>query len=192
MTIEKYKNDYGSFDITIIDSNKVLSVFLGGADPNISCQYNDYKRIDEITFVIPNTEEDLFNIFNKLYKNIVSGNVLDYSPDSSEAQQLMKNETSYSWYQEVVRDGIITILSDAYPVNCPNILKISKEKNSITLSFMQINNPEVRLPKNPFCITINIRQEGSKIHDFCFPFKTLFQELQSLTETKDKKILKKA
>ena len=49
MIVEKHYNDYGLFDIIMKDSNKVLSVSLSGDDYNISCNYNSFEKISEIS-----------------------------------------------------------------------------------------------------------------------------------------------
>ncbi len=41
------------------------------------------------------------------------------------------------------------------------------------------------LNKPFYCTTINIRQSGSRIYEFSLPFKTFFQQLQTLEEKKE-------
>ena len=184
MVIEKQINDYGSFDITIKDSEKVLTIFLGGDDPNISCRYEQYKRISEISFDILESESEIYPIFEKLYDNIVSGNVLNGNSSNKTTIEMMESQRSHSWYKDIVSSDTITIISDAYPIKCPNVLKIKKTEGKIELEFTKEDGREMGQYKSPNNITINIRQSGSRIYDFCIPFKTLYSDLQNITETK--------
>ena len=184
MIVEKHYNDYGLFDIIMKDSNKVLSVSLSGDDYNISCNYNSFEKISEISFDIFREEEELYPIFEKLYNNIISGNLLNGNLTDSNTLTYMKSQRNYSWYSDIVNDDGITIMSDATPVTCPNILKIKKELDRIKLLFTQEDGKKIGIFKNPFSINIHVRQSGSKLYDFCIPFKTLYKDLQNVTEKK--------
>lgn len=191
MEIKKHVNDYGSFDITLSDSDKVLSIFLGGDDVNISCRFVDYKKITEIKFNIPEEESEIYSIFEKLYTNIINGNVLGENEEDDLTKRKMEIQRNYSWYSEIVKNGLVTIISDAYPINCPDVLRISKRDGRIVLWFIQENSKEFRQPKNPYCININVRQSGSRLYDFCFPFRTLFRDLQHVDDPKMKTLKNK-
>ena len=191
MIVEKRYNDYGLFDIIMKDSNKVLSVSLSGDDHNISCNYDSFEKISEISFDILNEEDELYPIFEKLYNNIVSGNILNGNLNDPDTLAYMEHQRNYSWYSDIVDNDGITIISDATPVTCPNILKIKKELDRIKLVFTQEDGKKKGVPKNPFSINIHVRQSGSKLYDFCIPFKTLYKDLQNVTEKKDIKNVKK-
>ena len=137
MIVEKRYNDYGLFDIIMKDSNKVLSVSLSGDDHNISCDYDSFEKISEISFDILNEEDELYPIFEKLYNNIVSGNILNGNLNDPDTLAYMEHQRNYSWYSDIVDNDGITIISDATPVTCPNILKIKKELDRIKLVFTQ-------------------------------------------------------
>ncbi len=182
MVVEKYYNDYGLFDIIIKDTDKVLSVSLRGDDHDISCNYDSFEKISEISFDILKEEEELYPIFEKLYNNIVSGNLLNGDLNDSNTLAYMESQRNYSWYSDIVDNDGITIISDATPVTCPNILKIIKELDRIKLVFTQEDGKKIGIPKNPFRINIHVRQSGSKLYDFCIPFKNLYKDLQNVTE----------
>ena len=76
MIIKERTNDYGTLDIDLINDKKVLSIYQGGSDINLSCKYDDYHSISNISFDIPEEDEELYSIFDKLYTDIVNGNVL--------------------------------------------------------------------------------------------------------------------
>ena len=104
-------------------------------------------------------------------------------------QEKMQYERCTSWYKSLVQNWVITMLCDAYPIKCPNVLKIAKKDEEIILTFDKFDG---ELPKTPYCISINIRQSGSRIYDFCIPFNTLFKQLQNVEDKKNAiKCLKK-
>ena len=70
-------------------------------------------------------------IFNKLYENIITGNVYGQRQEDSEALERNEYYKLSSWYQNNVKDGIITVYSDVYPINCPNIVRLKKYENKI-------------------------------------------------------------
>ncbi len=188
MTIKKTKNDYDTFDIELRQDNKVLEVCQTGENINFSCRFANYCEISAIDFNISSSEEDLYLIFNKLYNNIINGNLLDEDINLPKVKERMELAKCMSCYETLVDDEMITILSDAYPISCPNILKIRKKDEKIILSFMKLDGD---LPKASYYIPVNIRQSGSRIYDFCVPFKKCFRELQKVDEKENRvKLLK--
>lgn len=73
-------------------------------------------------------------------------------------------------------------MCDAYPLKCPNTLKITRLDDRIVLEFDK--SQDLYIPKPSYNISINIRQSGSRIYDFCTPFNTMFKQLQGLEEQK--------
>lgn len=183
MIIRKKANDYNTFDIDLVNDGKVLSIYQGGADPNISCRFEDYRRISNITFDIPRDEEELYSIFEKLYIDIINGNVLGEDTSIPSVQESMKLQKSMSWYPTINQNGVITVMCDAYPLKCPNTLRITKLESGITLEFDK--SQDMYTIKAPYSVSINIRQSGSRIYEFCIPFNTMFKQLQGLEEKKD-------
>ena len=186
MVIEKKRNDEGTYDITIEKDNKKLRIFQTGQDYTINCQYVDYIRITDIDFEILE-EESIYPFFNELYENIVLGNCLGEKNITKETLERMNGMINSSIYKEIVKDRVITIFCDANPITCPNILKIQKMEGKILLSFTQVKG---NMPKRKDAISIHIRQSGSRLAEFCYPFKYLFQNLQSIQEIKDEPVLK--
>ncbi len=158
MEVKKTINEYNSFDSDLISDNKILSIYQTGDDINLSCKFNDYSKISTIDFCISKDQEILYYIFNKLYENIVSGNILDENICSNKVQERINIQKNMSYYKSIVKNDVITILSDEYPIYCPNILKINKTKENIILSF---NKEDGKVPKIPYLISINIRMSGS-------------------------------
>ena len=124
----------------------------------------------------------MYSVFNKFYTDIINGNIFGEDESLQSVQEKMQYEKRTSWYQSLVQNGVITMLCDAYPIKCPNVLRITKKGDEIILTF---NKFDGEFPKPPYCITINIRQSGSRIYEFCIPFKTLFKQLQTVEDKKD-------
>ena len=186
MNIKKIINDYNTFDIQLMDGDKVLSIYKRGDDPNISCRYKDFRIIDNISFKIPKENEQLYLIFNNLYMNIINGNVYGENINPKRVRERMNLEKAMPYYKEIVQNNTIVVMCDAYPISCPNILRIKKDDNKILLEFEKIIDDYNY--KVPFSIAINIRQSGSRIHEFCIPFNNLFKQLQFI---EDKEYVKK-
>ena len=190
MVVKKNHNEYNSFDFDLIQNEKILSIYQTGDDINISCKYEDYRKISNISFNVDSNQGELYSIFNKFYTDIINGNVLGEDETLQKVQEKIQHEKCTSWYQSLVQNGAITMLCDAYPIKYPNILKITKKEDEIILTFDKIDGG---LPKTPYCISINIRQSGSRIYEFCIPFKTLFKQLQNIDIEKEptKNLIKK-
>lgn len=188
MEIKKTINEYNALDIDLIQDEKILSIYQSGADINLACKYSDYRKISSISFNIYSNQGEVYAIFNKIYTNIINGNILGENENLRIIQEKMQSEKCTSWYQSLVKNGVITVLCDAYPVKFPNVLEIIKKENEIVLTFTKF---EGEFPKAPYCISINIRQSGSRIYEFCIPFKTLFQELQTIETKKEINLTKK-
>lgn len=180
MLIKKINNEYNGYDINLIDEDKVLSIKQTGDDYTWVMRLNDYSHITEEAFDILESDE-VYPLFVSLYERIVTGNVLGQDINSLKVQEEMDLERNTSWYKRTVDDGVITIMCDAYPIAVPNILTISKDEGVIHLGFKKVESDKE--PKSKFCISINIRQSGSRIYDLANPFKLLFRELQSIKES---------
>ncbi|MDE6142213.1 MAG: hypothetical protein K2G03_06380, partial [Bacilli bacterium] len=144
-----------------------------------------------IDFLVATSDnEELSELFSNLYERIITGNVMGYNTNHPDILARMEAERNTAWYKSTVHDGVISIMSDAYPIRCPNILTIRKEDGVIVLEFDKIDGKEFHEPKSKYDISINIRQSGSRIYDLAFPFRLLFRELQSVNieDVKEKKL----
>ena len=63
MEIKKISNEYNSFDIYLIQDKKVLAIYQTGADINLSCKYEDYRKISTISFNIASNQEEVYSVF---------------------------------------------------------------------------------------------------------------------------------
>ena len=181
-TIEKIPNGYyDRCNIEITCDNKVLRLSQGGSDPSISCLYKDYHHITDISFEISKEETKLYSEFDKLYTNIVAGNILGEDETKDSVKERLETQRKTTLHNRIVKDGIITIYSDGYPDEYPNILRVKKDDEKIILEFEKI---EGKHPKPHYAINILIRLEGSPTQEYSIPFYHLYLRLQNIEETK--------
>ncbi len=102
MEVKKINNEYNSFDIDLIQDEKVLSIYQTGADINLSCKYEDYRNISSISFSINNNQGEVYSVFDKFYKDIINGNILGEDENLQSVQEQMQCEKGASWYKFLV------------------------------------------------------------------------------------------
>lgn len=181
MIVNKKANEYGSSDFYFINYGVSVSIMQTGDDHTLIARYQNLAPIDKLNFIITESDNfEVYKLFCKLYERITSGNVMDWDLNRPDTLEKMETERSTSWYKKTVQDGVISIMSDAYPVRCPNTLTIRREPGAIILGFDKVDGRDFGEYKSKYDITINVRQSGSRIYDLAFPFRKLFQELQSM------------
>lgn len=185
MKINKVNNEYDAFDFDFTKDGKMLSIDKDDSNLYITCKYLNYKETTNITFTI-SKDDEIHSVFNKLYTNITGGNIFDDLNDSEKSKTILKNE---SVYKKIVKDNVITIHCDAYPLEYPNILKIKKENENIILDFKKVNKEN--LFKCSYTISINIKMKDSRLLDFCIPFNTMYNDLQRIENSKEKTLVRK-
>lgn len=187
--IIKIQNEYHTYDIRMVQDQKILDIYQTGSDIGISCRMENFEKISKIQFEISD-ECELFQVFQKLYENIIHGNIFS---EPLEDFVLLKKGEYYkcsSWYQNNVCNGVITVFSDAYPMDCPNIVRIKKENKKIVLELEQVEGKNYGQLKNSFMIKIDIRQSGSRLYEFAYLFRTLLSDLCLFVEPDKVKSLK--
>ena len=189
ITVEKISNGR-DYDIQLKYENKIFTISRMSDDVRLSCRYNTYTKLSSpsISFTVSEEDCELYAIFERLYQNIIDGNVIDM--DNTQMQRYAESIKSYSWYDEVVSsDGTITITCDDYRPEVADTLKIRKEPGKIVLEFTRINDNGYGL-KSPFEIAILVRTQQSHAHELALPFyNTLFRRLQGIAATNDTKQL---
>ena len=172
MKIETHENKYDSYGIEIINDDKILSVIKTVNSIRISCQKEDYSKINNIEFDIYKDDQELYMIFDKLYTNLLSANTVG------------NNDINNYVHEQIVNEDKVKVISDTYPAICPNILEISKDEEKISLNFEKVNGIKYGQIKMPHDIPIHIRKSNSRISDFSILFDVMFKELQDI-EKKD-------
>ncbi len=181
MQIKKMANEYGSYDFSFISEGMKVSMMQTGDDHTFIARYENIVPLSSLEFAIMESDNyEVYSLFLKLITRIISGNVMDWDLKRDDAEEKIAMEKCTSWYKSVVHEGVIIIMSDAYPIRCPNTLTITQEQGAIILKFDKVDGREMGEYKSKYDITINIRQSGSRIYDLAFPFKLLFRELQEL------------
>ncbi len=159
----------------------------------------DYDRIndiDDIKFIIEEKNDGVYCLFNKLYQDIITGNVFDLenecvskSKDETKRLKQENDERMKHWQvlaisTGLVKDGIILWHSDDYdPFETAAVLKIEKYENKIEITFSKSKENE-DFPINRPTYAIRICENGSRYRYFHCPFTRLHCQLQAMEPDK--------
>ncbi len=191
--VEKIGNGI-SPDIRISDETKSFMIARNNL-PDL-CWYpeiNHFKNDSDITFTIREDDGNIFTLFNKLYQDVIEGNIFplkeeDIRNKSPEAIKKLKLEKKKerAQYQEdakisgLVTNGVISWHSEDYdPYNLASVLTISKINGEIVITFKKNKNNF----ENPFSMsTYNVRitESGSMYYLFFVIFVNFRRQLQAL------------
>ena len=183
MEIIKTPNEIDSYyDFKIRDKEKVLNIFFAGNLDLYMMLGNgeiipDNKNV-ALSFNITKDNLEIYELFRKLYKNIINGNISNEHnyKDSLEYKKLVDDNKNITW------------ISDDGPIDSEDILVISLVDEIINLKFIRRSKLMEFKMKNPMAISIRIRNARSKYK----PFNTIFMDLYNdLQQIDNNKILKK-
>jgi len=150
-TIKKYGDErYPSIEI----HDGVKSFKIGRAefpDPVWFPEVNAYKNNHDIVFTFTQADKELYELFLKLYKDIISGNVfplqyndiIDKTHDEIIRLKRKKDKERFEYKKRaenigLVKDGVIQWHSEDYdPYEYSSILKIEKVDNQIIVTFIK-------------------------------------------------------
>lgn len=204
MKIIKVPSETGTKDIRIEESEtKHLDIVFGGTG-DIYWIY-DNQEIDDLgedpmydAFAIPKTNIDIYNIFERLYDDLINGNIyypeqlpsyyLDIDPQAQEKENKRciasnKRIVADRRYQSLVKDGYITWYSDEELKENAEIVRISKREDCILLEFIrQTTKDEQGQIRLPGWFYIRIRLDGSTYTPCEIVFWRHFDELQHYEE----------
>ena len=164
-------------DIFIKYQNKVLSMyFMNVGDLFWSINKSNPHSIKE-TFDIPQTERDIYSLFDKLYKDINQAKLFkeqddDYIKRKLFERNLFNPETkTIEWH------------SDETYFDSDDIVRIIKQKDNYHLEFTRPKVYEDSFHMgSPRMIYIRFRNTGSYYHPFNLAFMKMFKDAQFLQE----------
>lgn len=182
MEIQKVKNTEGSYDIWLKKDNKELKImFAGNQDLYISLSNGDFipqRQNTSMYFDITKENYEIFSAFDKLYNNIINGNIFDKDMHSKYRLDYLK---SYDYHNIVDKEKNINWISDDGPEELEDRITISKsDEDTYRLTFFR-NDKELDCGfKSNTSIFVRFRTSGSRYGFFYCPFMIMFQELQNL------------
>lgn len=191
--VEKIGNGI-SPDIRISDETKSFMIARNSL-PDL-CWYpeiNYFKNDLDITFTIREDDGNIFTLFNKLYQDVIEGNIFplkeedirNKSPEAIKKLKLEKKKERAQYQEDAKRSGLVTngVISwhseDYDPYDLASVLSVSKINGEIVITFKKNKNNF----ENPFSMsTYNVRitESGSMYYLFFVIFVNFRRQLQAL------------
>ena len=205
MEVKKERNELGTLDIRIIESeDKHLDITFGGTgDIYWILDNQEVADVEEDpmydSFAIPSTETELYKIFEKLYDDLIDGNIyypeqlpsyclaLDPKAQEKENKRCEKSNKEIKEskrYKALVNNRLITFYSDEEYKDNAEIVRISKREDCILLEFIrQTKKDEQNQTRLPGWYFIRIRLNGCTYTPCEAVFWRHFDELQKYEHT---------
>lgn len=186
MKIKKLKSYLGCYDIVLEKSKKILRIIYGGNGDLYWTAYDLNSETNKVIFEITQEDHELYKLFDELYESIknhqiykVDQNELDFCETETEKQKLYESVKkrnqdlpSYSNYDLLYKDGVISWHSDSTTYEDANVVNISKADEKIILEFILYNKDMADEDSIRFC------NSGSRYKPFNLPFMNMFNQLQ--------------
>lgn len=171
MKIYKTVNEFNYCDIKLKEDEKELSIFLAG-NGDLYMSMTEKRRLgkmfnDYIMFDIKKTDEDIYNVFDILYKSIMEKN-------EKYKTELIDKYNNIEW------------VSDEGRIDDEDSLTIIKHNNYYRLIFLRNNenNRHDTRRKNSREVVIRFSSSGSRYKDYVGYFMVLYSELHNIEERK--------
>lgn len=170
-------------EVILIEKEKVLTILLRGNDDlywEFENKSNNQSPESNYIFITKENYE-LYNLFNKLYKDIENINI---SENHTFEEPEKYHRYNLSNYNELFNkeQKTITWYSDEDLRKIASILKIKKLENSFKLEFLSQNPIENHFPKE---IQIRFRNSGSYYKPFNIVFMKMYNKLQEIEDIHD-------
>lgn len=176
MEIIKSENKYldSFYDFTLVEGDKKLHIDYAGVMDTYWLM-EDGKKLkpwedSEIVFEITKEDYEIYELFDILYNEVVSGYPNGMDKDFKNTQE----------YKKLVDNGSITWISDNGPEEYEDRVVISKEADSIKLRFIRNPLTDKFELKSPWYISVRFRNDGSKYRYFHTSFANLYNKIQGI------------
>ncbi len=200
------KNGMGT--VSLIRGNERLDISLAG---NLDLYFNLYSSNSGNPFIITKDNYPVYLLFNKLYQNIISGQIypLDTKSilkecDLNNLDYHLKLQEAELYYEEkinqlktkakatnLVKDGLITWLSDDYYSEIAPYFTLKQIDDYYVFEFFNenFNNLDktnldfffLKLMKQKNYISVRIRNSGSFYEPFNICFMEVYNSLRALS-----------
>lgn len=184
MEIKKIQNEYESYDIEIIEHNKLLYIYLGGSDPNIKCRYleledmkNGYLHTGDLGYI---DAKGFIRLRGRSKNVIITDNGKNIYPEEIESlidqSEVVKESLVYSKKLDngreilaaevVVEDEVLKRIKE-YPELKNEILQVVndylKSVNEVLPEYKRVHDVELREEEFPKTTTMKIKRFLSNI-----------------------------
>lgn len=203
--IEKIGNEI-SPDIKIFDGESSFTIARNGLpDPCWYPNIDYYKNNDDITFTIKEEDGDIYLLFNKLYQDVLDGNVFPLVEDDIKRKsigeiqkiKLSKAEERAEFKRMakitgLVDNGVIRWHSEDYDeYDIASVLTIERVNKQIEITFSKNKVTELSLVGPMPTYNVRITEVGGRYGFFHTIFVRFRRELQSLKLDEPSKTLLK-
>ncbi len=191
MIVRKEKGAFGPYDIRIEQNEDIYLELTFGGDgdlywiyDNLEVMGNEEDSMYE-SFLIPKYE-DIYASFNELYEDLINCRIylpkkdlLTGENDEEECKESNSEIKKRSRYKKLVKDGIITWISDEEHPSIAEIVRITKTEEGILLEFIrQSKKDELGFSRIPGWYSIRFRTSGSTYTPCDIIFLRQFSKLQ--------------
>lgn len=180
MEIKKEKNSMNTYDFYFKDNNKTL-IIMFARNLDLYMMLSDdlkipYGESANKYFDITKENYEVFKLFEKLYNDIITGNLFD------EKLKYDKDYTkSYEYSILVDSDKNINWISDDDYIDLADSVKIIKiDNDTYRLIFYRNSKSELVGLKHPYYISVRFRNSGSRYNLFNCPFMRMYNKLQEI------------
>lgn len=180
------------------DGDKEFIITFGG---NLDLYFTLNNFLEDPTFYIGIDNYELYKIFDTLYKDVMSGNVLSDEEDNDlftlfdEEESLEEKIKRNEEYQRraldlahrtgLITDDTIVWISDDYPHDVAPYFKIERLDNAYKISFLLPPKPRNLRGEERYIfsdyedgyVSIRLRNDGSTYQIFNVPFMKVFNSL---------------
>ena len=185
--IDGVLNNY--YDVSIIDDDKAMHFTKSGSDPCILFNYTDYSDIEgPVSIDVYPDIGELYDLTERLYINVKTGNLFWAKTGSKMALKYAREALYSPSYDQIVHDDYIEYVDDESNENLFDVVRIIHNGDHYTYEFERVikNEDVIDTNKEPFNISITIRQSGSKLTPFHIPINWFYKNLQDMEEIRNK------
>lgn len=170
MEITKIKNDFNTQNIKLKEDNTELTVFLSGNGDlymsitngeRLEKMFNDYRWID-----IRQEDEDIYNVFDNLYENIIEKNVIENNIVDEDGNIIWTSDNGIKEQE----DNIIIFKYDDY-------YRLEFVRNNMHDAYETKRKPSRR-------IEIRFAISGSRYKEYIGCFLNMYKELGNIEKRK--------
>jgi len=185
MNIEKTKNMMGSYDFCLTKKDKTLKIiFAGNLDLYFMLSNGKmlpYKQNVSLFFDIDKEDNEIFELFDSLYKDVISGNVFGKDALFETYYDPKKYTESFEYSLLVDENFNINWVSDDGPLELEDSLTISKiDDDKYRLIFNRNDKPLDFGFKSSNYINVRFCNSGSRYNPFNCVFMRMFNRLQEI------------
>lgn len=164
------------------DEDVSLNISFGG---NLDLYFVLNGSDKQSEFVITKANYNVYKAFLNLYNNVINCKFYEENEFMSDYERYLREKHKEllmlcSNYNLLVKDGVITWLSDDFSEEVGPSFQIIKKDDSFIIKFNRGNEEKQDLWLLKHMISVRIRNSGSMYNPFNYLFMHLFRELKEL------------